>query len=110
MKNSILQLIKSMITNLRIMISTISAYIKRGMYLIYHHTIIIIFWAIGLFFLVIGIGLILPIPFSFTRYIFGNVVEDDLISFIMGTALFSTAILSIQQTYARREKLLIGEI
>jgi hypothetical protein len=93
---------------LRNVIKTSWKLLKNTAVIVYSHTFVLVFWTIGLFFLVISIILILPMSFELTRTIFGNVANDTLISFIIGVTLFSSAILSIQQTHVRKDKLMIG--
>ncbi|MHA2278900.1 MAG: hypothetical protein ACXAC2_24230, partial [Candidatus Kariarchaeaceae archaeon] len=70
----------------------------------------IIFWGLAIFFAILGMALIFPVSFGLTTAIFGDVAEDTLITIIIGFTLLSAAVISFQQTYIRREKLLIGGI
>jgi hypothetical protein len=89
-------------------IQILTTFIKQAFITIYSHIIVIIFWVIAIFFAILGAALVLPISFQFTRSIFGEVAEDTLITIIIGFTLLSAAVISFQQTYIRREKLLIG--
>ncbi|MHA2032143.1 MAG: hypothetical protein ACW99Q_22460, partial [Candidatus Kariarchaeaceae archaeon] len=91
-------------------IKWLSQSIKRSLSFAIQNVLIIFFWLFALFLFYLSVGLILPVSgFKLSSDLFPGLVDNFLVSFIVSITLSGIAILSIQQSYIRRDALQLKE-
>ncbi len=66
--------------------------------------ILLVLWILAGIFMITGIGLFLPEPFEITKYIFSGVIDNLMVSIIIGIFLVGLSVLTIRESYRNREK------
>lgn len=66
--------------------------------------ILVALWIIAGVFMITGIGLFLPEPFEITKVIFGGILDNLMVSIILGIFLIGLSILTIRESYRNRKK------
>ncbi|MHA2169002.1 MAG: hypothetical protein ACXAB7_03715, partial [Candidatus Kariarchaeaceae archaeon] len=91
-------------------IKWLSQSIKRSLSFAIQNVLIIFFWLFALFLFYLSVGLIVPVSgFKLSSDLFPGLVDNFLVSFIVSITLSGIAILSIQQSYIRRDALQLKE-
>ena len=84
-------------------------FLVESFYTILTNILIIFAWIFAIFLFYLSFGLIFATG-RMTSSLFGNISDDKLVSIIVGISLTGIGILSIQQSFVRRETLQITEI
>jgi hypothetical protein len=79
-------------------------FIKYVLEILIENIILVVLWIIAGVFMIIGIGLFLPEPFEITKLIFSGVIDNLMVSVILGIFLIGLAVLTIRESYRNREK------
>ncbi|MCE7737330.1 MAG: hypothetical protein GPJ54_20745 [Candidatus Heimdallarchaeota archaeon] len=72
---------------------------------IYRNLILLALWGVAIVFVLLGVGVIFPGIFSLSQLIFSAIIDEKLISFIIGVFLIAIGILTFKEVFARRSKL-----